>query len=331
MSNDLLTPTDEAMSQQASRRLDHTELLPIGAEGSVWESLISNLRDVFRPVKLPPLELTSTPIAVKDPMAVERSKLSSAISTGVHVLIIALIILLFLYLKKQPQVKQAVVIPMDISAFLPKSPPLTAPARGGGGGGAHEITPPTKGKLPDFAKVQITPPQVLLVDHPKLPVPATVVMPPMKLPDANLPNIGLPQASAVTLSAGPGNGAGIGTGNHHGIGSGEGSGIGPGGEGGTGGGVYRPGGGVSQPKLLSSVDPEFSDEARRQKYQGIVALSIIVDAQGNPQHIRILRQLGMGLDEKAVEAVKQYKFKPATKDGKPVPVEINIEVNFQLF
>ena len=95
--------------------------------------------------------------------------------------------------------------------------------------------------------------------------------------------------------------------------------------------MYRPGGGVSSPKVIYAVDPEFSDEARRQKYQGVVVLSLIVDAQGSPQHIRVVRPLGMGLDEKALEAVRQYKFKPAQKDGKPVPVEINIEVNFQLF
>ena len=99
----------------------------------------------------------------------------------------------------------------------------------------------------------------------------------------------------------------------------------------TGGGVAHVGGGISSPRVISAVDPEFSDEARRQKYQGVVTLTLIVDAQGNPQHVRVARALGMGLDEKAIEAVRQYKFRPAMKDGKPVPVEINIEVNFQLF
>ena len=83
--------------------------------------------------------------------------------------------------------------------------------------------------------------------------------------------------------------------------------------------------------MVFAVDPEFSDEARRAKYQGVVVLDIIVDAQGNPQHIKVVRQLGMGLDEKAVEAVKQYKFKPGMFQGKAVPVEMNVEINFQLF
>ena len=328
MSNDLLTPPEEETLQHSAGRRDHTELLPIGAEGSVWESLVSNVRDVFRPVKLPPLELTSTPVAVKDPFADKRSPLSSAIAILVYLL---LALLLIYYPVKRVVVKQEKFVPLDVSAFLPKTPRLTAPAGGGGGGGAHEIVPPTKGKLPEFAKTQITPPQVLKVDHPKLPVPATVVMPKMKMPDTNMPNLGIPQAPNATLSAGNGGGSGIGTGNHGGIGSGNGNGIGPGTGGLTGGGYAHPGGGISMPKLIYGPEPEFSDEARRQKYQGIVAISLIVDAQGNPQRIRVERSLGMGLDEKAVEAVKLYKFKPAMQGNKPVPVEITVEVNFQLF
>ena len=327
MSNQVLTPPEEVV-EQPSRRLDHTELLPIGTEGSTWESLATNVRDVFRPQKLPPLELTSKPIDVRDPFAEKRSPWSSAAAILIYV---GLALLLFFWPKPKPvQVKQAVITPLDISAFLPKAPAAT-PAHGGGGGGAHEIVPPTKGKLPEFTKVQITPPQVLKIDHPKLPVPAAIVMPDIKMPDTQAPNLGIPQAPNATLSAGNGGGSGIGTGHGGGLGIGSGNGLGPGTGGGTGGGVYHPGGGISSPKLIYSVDPEFSDEARRQKYQGVVVLSIIVDAQGSPQRIRVVRPLGMGLDEKAVEAVRQYKFKPAMNGGKAVPVEINIEVNFQLF
>jgi protein TonB len=331
MSHEVLTPPEEVALQPTPDRLDHTNLLPVGAEGSIWVSLVSNLRDVFRPEKLPPLELTSTPIAVVDRMAVKRSPQSSAISTGVHVLIILLIILLIIFAKKQPQVKQAIVTPILIAPYLPKTPQITAPAAGGGGGGAHEIVPPTKGKLPQIADKQLIPPQILKVDHPKIPIQPTIVMPKMQVPDNNMPNIGMPQAAQVTLSAGNGGGSGIGSGHHGGIGSGDGAGLGPGSDGGTGGGVRRPGGGISNPVVIYSVEPEFSDEARRQKYQGVVVMSLIVDAHGNPQNIRVVRPLGMGLDEKAVEAVKQYKFKPAQENGKPVAVEVNIEVNFQLF
>ncbi len=327
MSNELLTPPEE-VQETARRPLDHTELMPVGAEGSIWESLVGNLRDTFSPKKLPPLELTSQPVAVLDPFAEKRSPWSSAAAILFYV---ALTLLIFLWPKKQPVlVKQAAIVPLDISAYLPKAPAPKV-AGGGGGGGNHEIVPPTKGKLPEFKKDPVTPPQILQVDHPKLAVPAAIKMPDMKMPDTNLPNVGIPQAPNATLSAGNGGGSGIGTGHGGGRGIGSGNGMGPGEVGGTGGGVYKPGGGVSSPKLIYSVDPEFSDEARRQKYQGVVVLSIIVDAQGQPQRIRVVRHLGLGLDEKALEAVRQYKFKPAMAGGKPVPVEINIEVNFQLF
>jgi TonB family protein len=83
---------------------------------------------------------------------------------------------------------------------------------------------------------------------------------------------------------------------------------------------------------LFEPEAEFSDEARRAKYQGVCLVGLIVDAQGNPQNVHIVRTLGMGLDEKAMEAVRKYKFKPAMKDGKtPVAVYVNVEVNFRLY
>ena len=91
------------------------------------------------------------------------------------------------------------------------------------------------------------------------------------------------------------------------------------------------GGGVSAPVPLNQVEAEFSDEARRAKYQGVCLISLIVDAQGNPQNPHVVRALGMGLDEKAIEAVKKYKFKPAMKGNTPVPVMITVEVNFRLY
>jgi TonB family protein len=124
----------------------------------------------------------------------------------------------------------------------------------------------------------------------------------------------------------------MGSGSGGGLGSGSGDGYGPGYGGNVGGGLFHIGGGVSAPQILHEVDPEFSDEARRAKYQGICLISIIVDTNGNPQNPRVVRPLGMGLDEKALEAVKQFRFKPAMKDGKtPVPVMITVEVNFRLY
>ncbi len=100
--------------------------------------------------------------------------------------------------------------------------------------------------------------------------------------------------------------------------------------GGFGGGAYRIGGGVSAPSVLSKVEPEYSEEARKAKWQGTVVLQLVVDDQGRPQNLKILRSLGLGLDQKAVEAVSHWRFKPGLKDGKPVPVFATIEVNFRL-
>ena len=95
--------------------------------------------------------------------------------------------------------------------------------------------------------------------------------------------------------------------------------------------IYHVGGDVSAPKLIFAPDPEYSEEAKRAKYQGICIVSLIVDAQGNPQRVQVIRHLGKGLDQKAVEAVEQYKFEPAMRHGEPVAVEVNIEVNFRLY
>ena len=87
---------------------------------------------------------------------------------------------------------------------------------------------------------------------------------------------------------------------------------------------------MSAPSVMSKVEPEYSEEARKAKWQGTVVLSVIVDELGRPRNIRVFRSLGLGLDQKAVDAVSQWRFKPGRKDGKPVPVIATIEVNFRL-
>ena len=148
----------------------------------------------------------------------------------------------------------------------------------------------------------------------------------------NLPNLGDPRTSVVGApSNGIGSAGGMGIGSGGGIGSGKSNGFGPG----SGGALRRR----SLPRrrrcfcpaqLVFAPDPEFTDEARRVKYEGTCVVSLVVDAQGNAQRIQVLRHLGMGLDEKAVEAVRQYRFKPATLQGKAVPVELDVEVSFHI-
>lgn len=263
-----------------------------------------------------------------------QSRWTSLLSLGTHTLLCALILLFALNQWHQRMVqKKMQATAIDVTPFIPAAP-FKETMGGGGGGGNHEILEASKGHLPKMAKTQITPPQILRLDNPKLAVEPTIVMPqPIKLPDApNMPNIGIPQSPQVAFdSQGGGSGSGFGSGSGGGIGSGHGNGVGPGEGGGYGGGIYHPGGGVSNPILIYAPDPEFSDEARRAKYQGVCVLELIVDAQGNPQRVHVVRPLGMGLDEKALEAVRQYKFKPALYHGKAVPVEINIEVNFRIY
>jgi len=261
-----------------------------------------------------------------------RSLWSNIWSVGAHAAAFALIVLVvFAGGKSIVAPQKGPVATVDVRPFIPMNPGKDATG-GGGGGGAHEVIEASRGHLPKLSTSQITPPQLIRNDAPKLPVEAAIVAPQLKLPDADMPNVGALQSPQVSLaSQGPGSGSGFGSGNHGGIGSGNGSGYGPGSGGGYGGGIMHVGKGVSEPQLIYSVDPEFSDEARRAKYQGVCVVSVIVDAQGNPQHVHVARSLGMGLDEKALEAVKQYKFKPAYYQGRPVAVEIDVVVNFRIY
>jgi TonB family protein len=227
-----------------------------------------------------------------------------------------------------PEIKQVTGMAVDISPYIMS--PSDKPVGGGGGGGSHDVNPASKGALPKFSKTQIAPPTVLPAESPKLAVAPTVVVPPeIKLPQGG--QMGDPLSKALgPLSNGTGIGGGIGSGRGGGVGSGVGPGVGEGHGGGIGGGAYRVGGGVSRPKPIYSPDPEFSDEARKNKYQGTVVLRLIVTADGRTSDIHVIRSLGMGLDEKAVEAARQWRFDPAKKDGRPVPVEVDMEINFRL-
>jgi TonB family protein len=213
---------------------------------------------------------------------------------------------------------------------FPLFSPLRADSHGGRGGGTNDVLDPIKGRLPKLDLNAIEKVQVPLLDHPKLELENSMVVPPdIKLPDNAMPLIGVHNSTNVTVvSGGPGKNGGIGFGPDGSYGPGSGPGWGPD----SGNRIYTPGaGGVSQPVPIVTPEAEFSDEARRQKYEGVCLISVIIDAQGNPQSPRVVRRLGMGLDEKALEAVMKYRFKPARKDGKPVAVRISVMVNFRLF
>jgi len=302
----------------------------------LYRSLFRQLDEFFFPKKLPPLKLESKPEPVKDIWGFYSYTRKGALgSTGVHILLIGVIIggtLLgrrIVTAQPQPKVTVTLVAPDD----LPVIKPGKTQVGGGGGGGDRDVLQASKGKLPKFSMEQITPPVVVLRnEHPKLAVEPTIVIPPqVQLASNNMPNLGDPMAHAVLPSNGTGSGGGIGSGSGGGVGSGKGPGFGPGEGGGTGGGIFRVGAGVSPPRPIYQPEPEFSEEARKAKYQGICTLALVVGVDGRPSNIHVQSSLGMGLDEKAIEAVRNWRFEPAMKDGHPVAVAIAVEVDFHLY
>jgi TonB family protein len=255
----------------------------------------------------------------------------------VHVLAIGAIIGLTILGRRV--VKEIVKPHETITLVSPDDIPPLEPAKtvsgGGGGGGDRDKFQAPKGKLPKQSMEQITPPMMVVRnENPKLTAEPTVVVPPqVKIASNNLPNLGDPMSKLPSgpPSNGTGSGGGIGSGSGGGVGVGTGPGVGEGRGGGVGGGVFRVGGGVSAPRVVYQPDPEYSEEARKAKYQGTCVLWLVVGPDGRPRDIRVARSLGLGLDEKAIEAVKTWKFEPAMKDGKPVAVQINVEVSFRLY
>ncbi|MBC7927625.1 MAG: energy transducer TonB [Bryobacteraceae bacterium] len=313
---------------------DHLNRLLVQGSEKPWiQSLIDNIRDAVNPPKLPPLELTSKPVAVKDIWGNDENKGKAGISSLViHVGLVSLMLFLGTNKVVQEKAKEAVtlIMPLDIAPYV--APPKKTLAGGGGGGGDRSPLPASQGKLPKIAKRQFTPPTaVILNKDPKLIMePTIVVQPDANLPQINATNLGLPTGVPGPPSNGSGSGGGIGSGKGGGVGSGSGVGFGPGSGAGTGGGVYRIGGGVSSPVPIFKPEPEYSEEARKAKFQGSVTLAIVIQADGTTSNIRVLRTLGLGLDEKAIEAVQKWKFRPSQKDGRAVAVSANVEVNFRL-
>ena len=312
-------------------------LLPKGSEQSLWTSLIQNIKDTFFPKKLPPLVLTSQPIPVKDIWGFynEYKKRSATASTIIHIVLITALILGTAYLGRKAITKPVQEI---ITLVAPSDIPVMKAAKtqsgGGGGGGDRDKFQAPKGKIPKQSMEQITPPAIVVRNlHPKLAVEPTVVVPPQVKLAYNAPNLGNPTSPLPSgpPSNGTGSGGGIGSGSGGGIGVGSGPGVGEGRGGGVGGGIFRVGGGVSKPRLVYGPDPEYSEEARKAKFMGTCALSLVVGADGRPRDIEVARSVGLGLDEKAIETVKTWKFDPAMKDGKPVAVQIIVEVAFHLY
>ena len=215
---------------------------------------------------------------------------------------------------------------------------------GGGGGGRHTITPPSIGKAPSFTLTLpiMAPRPEPQLHQPSLPVIETVMVDPRlasRRDDFDL--TGQPDGARVPASAGPGADGGVGTGARSGIGPGEGPGVGPGSDGNTGGERFRIGGREktghqqakvdSLPILLNRPRPFFTEEARKNKIQGVVRVKVLVDATGTVRDVVVTRGLPDGLSEQAIRAAYEMRFRPAMKDGRPVSYWLNsVEVEFNL-
>ena len=223
------------------------------------------------------------------------------------------------------------------------------PGGGGGGGGHKEPAPPPPAERKGVEKMRspipvrrppprVEPPPVIrraepppVKAEPLPPVVAPVVAVAADPRDrAGIPWIASPAPPQETDSHGPGTGSGTGSGQGTGLGEGEGAGIGPGSGGGTGGGPYRPGAGITPPSILREVRPDYTDEGRRRAIEGDVVLEIIVRADGGVGTVKLLQGLGAGLDQRAIDAVRQWRFSPAKRYGVPVDVMVEVAMEFKL-
>jgi TonB family protein len=312
----IFTPVAPVVTVTAEDHL--ARLLAPDTEIPWYRSISENVREFIHPEKLPPLELTSRPVEVKDIWGKGTSPKALASS----VLLQGAAVAALFFLVTTPAVKKAIQTAVLMEPPPPPKPVQPKPNQGGGGGSRSPL-PPVKAELPKPAPKQFVPPLVT-IEHPALVMDASLIAPPDAWA-APTGAIGNPLGQ-IGGGGGFGSGGGIGNGKGNGIGNGNGSGAG----GGNGGGVYSVGNGTTAPSVLTKVDPEYSEEARKAKYSGSVMLSIVVNTDGKAEQIQVVKSLGMGLDEKAIEAVQKWRFLPGKNKGVPVKVKAQIEVNFRL-
>lgn len=251
-----------------------------------------------------------------------QTQRSTLISGLLHALAIAVVLLLTAIKPPIPQHDR----PLDTKVFVPRAYHVTGNA--GGGGGQRSMTPATKGTPPPHATMMIVPPIIRTnLEMPQLPVAPTVLGIAETAPIANY-QLGIPLGAPGPFSGGPGGPAGLGRGPGIGVGDKDGPGSGTGNKPGISG--PPRGTKVTMPQLLTQNEPEYSEEARKAKLQGTVDLTIVVGADGRVERVDVIRGLGLGLDERAVDAVKKWRFRPATSDGKPIAASAAVAVTFRL-
>ena len=243
-----------------------------------------------------------------------------ALSVAIHVAVLALIIGPFLMNAVPTGTTKfpTNLTPVDLSNYVFKP----APEPGGNmGGGNRDKTPPTRGQAPKFATLQFSAPTAHPIPNPQLAMTPTLLSnQPVALPNIKASNWGDPLSGVLgDASLGEGGGNGIGPGNGNGFGNGAGN------------GPFAGYGGYGSPACIYCPDAQFSDEAVKAKHQGVVVVNALITPDGRAIDIKVIKSLGLGLDENAVAAVKSWRFKPALgPDGKPAAVEQTIQLEFRL-
>jgi periplasmic protein TonB len=262
----------------------------------------------------------------------KRMGLSLLASAGFDLLMATLLILASRY------------APASTATFLPDQLnnsmvflAVPGPGGGGGGGGNQQKEPPRQATLPGKDKITVPvekPPSVEPLKQPKdEPNPVPQLIAPVKtLASAETTTAGIIDIGPSTESQGSGKAGGAGAGTGTGIGPGTGSGLGPGSGGGTGGGVYQPGNGVTPPVPTFVPKPQYTADAMRARIQGTVWVECVVQTNGACSDTRVVRSLDQtfGLDQEAIKAAKQFRFRPGMRLGEPVAVLVTIELSFTL-
>ena len=327
-----------------------SELFKRGVRGTIcsgllvqWESRAENFgRNLHDAIVSPFFIPVATGTATSPEIWSKQTLLKrlQSLSLSYHIVLLAFVVAPFLpelvapsttHARNGPWVRTPLVAPYESgSAAAVKTIP-----HGGGSGGERDALRATKGRAPVFSHIQLAPPSVRPPERAALVAPPTLIGDPgvhVKSPD--MPNWGNPVSQFTNGSSGPGQGGGIGDGSGGGIGDGgDGPGLGPGKGGGTGGDEFMAGThGNGFPVCIYCPNPQYSEEAVKTKYQGVVTLLVTITADGRVTNIRIAKGLGVGLDEMAVAAVRTWRFKPALgPDNKPVSVTAPIEVTFRLY
>jgi TonB family protein len=267
------------------------------------------------------------------PALKRRSGLPAALSSAIHAALIA-VAFSFSAGTGAAAVDNAPSEPVRLVFIM-----TPGPGGGGGGGGLRKPLPSPKVRRQGLDRLRVSVPEVTPpppppqpVERPPDPLPARQIVAPVVTAAADQHSqIGVIEKPAETPpSHGAGVNGGVGSGQGTGNGEGAGSGIGDGSGGGTGGGPYRPGSGISPPRLLREVKAEYTDEARRRGITGDVVLEIVVTRDGLVGDVKILQGLGLGLDQRAIEAVRQWRFDPSRLRGAPVDVIVEVAVEFTL-